>query len=508
MAIPDIVVNIAADTDSLASGLTAAQATLSNFTSKAVSTFQAVSEASTNAADKMAIVTTPLKEALASGVFGEMGQQAAEGMDNLTAAVGVAKESFGVLKTAMSGGILGLVNGLVDAGNWFMTLQEKAGGFSEAMTMVYAVGTEAFDRLKNGGEMVQNAFEAVTAGTKAAFYSMFGAIIEKFAGMINSLIETANSFMSSVGLTKQFALIGQASKEATDQIVSDLQGRAVAAAKAATQSFIDMTKPLESWKKIQDLMKGEEEKKDGEEGKAGGKGGGKTSPWTTTVTQGDALEKRYEALQRHLKSREELVTDQYNRDIALLQEYHAREGTEQEKRNADMLALEERYQRAIGALRTKEQQAASNAILGGAAQIFAALGERNKKMLRVSKIFGAAQALVSTMIGAAEALKLPFPANIAAAAAVVAKGIGFVNAIKSTNEGGASGGGGGGGSGGASIGGGGMGGAGMGSSGAPARSTAAIINLSGGDMFSRKQVVELINSINEAMEDGARLRIA
>jgi len=40
------------------------------------------------------------------------------------------------------------------------------------------------------------------------------------------------------------------------------------------------------------------------------------------------------------------------------------------------------------------------------------------------------------------------------------------------------------------------------------RSTAAVINLSGGDMFSRDQVVSLINSINEAMEDGARLRIA
>ena len=507
MAIPDIVVNIAADTDSLASGLTAAQATLSNFTSKAVSTFQAVSEASTNAADKMAIVTTPLKEALASGVFGEMGQQAAEGMNNLTAAVGVAKESFGVLKTAMSGGILGLVNGLIDAGSWFMTLQEKAGGFSEALALISAVGTESFSRLNDGKDMLKSAFESVTAGIQAAFYSMFGAIIEKFAGMINTLLETANSFMSSVGITKQFALIGQASKEATNQIVNDLQTRAVEAAKAATQSFINMTKPLESWEKIKKLMGGDGEDKSGEEGKAGGKGGGKTSPWSTTVTQGDALQNRYDALQKHLKSREELLTDQYNKDIALLQEYHAREGTEKEKQAADMLALQERYERAVGAIRAREQRAASDAILGGTAQIFAALGERNKKMLRVSKIFGAAQALVSTMIGAAKALEYGFPQGLAAAAAVVAKGIAFVNAIKSTNEGGASGGGGGGGGGGASIGGGGDMGGGV-SRGAPARSTAAIINLSGGDMFSRKQVVELINSINEAMEDGARLRIA
>jgi hypothetical protein len=51
-------------------------------------------------------------------------------------------------------------------------------------------------------------------------------------------------------------------------------------------------------------------------------------------------------------------------------------------------------------------------------------------------VFGAAQALISTYQGAAEALKLPFPKNLAAAAAVIAKGIGFVQAIKGMNEGG------------------------------------------------------------------------
>jgi hypothetical protein len=92
---------------------------------------------------------------------------------------------------------------------------------------------------------------------------------------------------------------------------------------------------------------------------------------------------------------------------------------------------------------------------------------------------------------------LPFYAKFAAVAAVIAKGIGLVNSIKGTGSGG----------------GGGGGTAPRGTPAAPVaqegrRSTSAVINLSGGDMFSRDQVVSLINSINEAMEDGARLRIA
>lgn len=61
-------------------------------------------------------------------------------------------------------------------------------------------------------------------------------------------------------------------------------------------------------------------------------------------------------------------------------------------------------------------------------------------ILRAQKIFGAASALISTYTGAAEALKLPFPQNIAAAAKVLATGMGFVNAIKGAGSGGGGGG--------------------------------------------------------------------
>lgn len=58
-----------------------------------------------------------------------------------------------------------------------------------------------------------------------------------------------------------------------------------------------------------------------------------------------------------------------------------------------------------------------------------------------SKKFAAAQALVNAWAGASEALKLPFPKNIAAFAKVLATGLGAVRNIKSATPGGGGGGG-------------------------------------------------------------------
>ena len=234
-----------------------------------------------------------------------------------------------------------------------------------------------------------------------------------------------------------------------------------------------------------------------------------------TKTKGgkvDELGDRFKALAESLLTREEMIRAQYDKDLLLLETYHERQREierangeinleEERKRKDQRMRLEKNFNMELGEVRRKELLAQSNALLNGFEALFQSLGARNKKMLRMAKIVGAARAMVSTLIGAAKALEQGFPYNIAAAAMVMAKGIAFVQAIKGTGEGTTAATGGGGGS----------------VRGTPAaapvtqegqRSTAAVINLSGGDMFSRDQVVSLINSINEAMEDGARLRIA
>lgn len=499
MAIPDIVVNISANADALTSGLSAAQGQVAAFGSKAVSSFQNISAIATTTASKLTSALAPVQEAAASGVFGQIGTDASQGFQNLTTAIATASQSATVLRTVMAGGIFGIIGALATAGVWFYKLQERAGGVGKAVGLLWDVVKESFGRIRLATEGLKEAFNALTKGIQFAFIHVFQAVSNRFSEFINPMIRGINNVLAALRSKIRISEIGAETNKFLGDLKQGLEVDIKTSADKAKAALSGMVQPLESWRKIQELMsdKPADIPEAPETTETPGASGTRTRPGR------DELRERYFRLQRHLMSREELLTKQYERDLALLEVYHERQETADKKRTEDRLKLEEEYQRAIGVLRAKEQQSAVNAVMGGMTSVLSAIGERNKKILRISKIFGAAQALANAYVAASQTLAdptLPWYAKFAAAAAVLAKGIGFVTAIKGVNESGATGGGGGGG--------------GRGSAAAPAvtqegqRSTAAVINLSGGDMFSRDQVVGLINSINEAMEDGARLRIA
>lgn len=122
-------------------------------------------------------------------------------------------------------------------------------------------------------------------------------------------------------------------------------------------------------------------------------------------------------------------------------------------------------------------------------------------MLKVQAGLSAAAALIAAYETASKAASeaVTIPGRIAAYASFLAQGLQAVQAIQSIGA-----------SGSASAGG--------GTSTAtaataataeqPSTSSAVAIQLTGGDMFSRDQVVDLINAINEAQEDGAVVRLA
>lgn len=124
----------------------------------------------------------------------------------------------------------------------------------------------------------------------------------------------------------------------------------------------------------------------------------------------------------------------------------------------------------------------------------------NDKMMRLAQTFGAFEALINAYRAYNQTLadpSLPFFAKFAAAASVLASGMRAVSAIKGMGGGGAS-------SGGAAA----IGAAGSaGATQAPAVSRNVAISLQGGDIFSRDQVLNLINAINESVEDGAIIRV-
>lgn len=216
----------------------------------------------------------------------------------------------------------------------------------------------------------------------------------------------------------------------------------------------------------------------------------------------DQYQTRLEALQEALMTEEEAEMASYQRRQELLE--MAREKallTEQAYQE-----LSERAAEAHAAVMERIERAQHTSALGGTAQFFGAMesvfAAGNKRMQRVAKVFGAAEALINAWRAYAQVLadpSLPFFAKFSAAASVLAAGLGAVRAIQGASSGGQAGGG--------------YAGGGRGRNreitttqvgGEVSRNIA--IQLSG-DVFSADAVRSLINKINEAVEDGAKIRL-
>jgi hypothetical protein len=76
---------------------------------------------------------------------------------------------------------------------------------------------------------------------------------------------------------------------------------------------------------------------------------------------------------------------------------------------------------------------AGASIAGSFSKIAGAFGKENKAMATAAKAFGIVQATISMFTGAAKALELPWPANIAAMLAVLAQGASLIASITSTS---------------------------------------------------------------------------
>lgn len=169
-------------------------------------------------------------------------------------------------------------------------------------------------------------------------------------------------------------------------------------------------------------------------GGGGGGGGGGENP---LVKQLEALRQQMMTeeqieLESHAK-RQEMLKQALDQKLLTQQEYAALMEQSQKDHSDKMAQIDVwRYGTVLDKASTFFGEMAS-AMQGG-----------NEKMLKISKAFGAAQALISAWQGAAEALKLPFPQNLAAFAKVLATGLSAVKSIQGAKPGGTTSGGGGG----------------------------------------------------------------
>jgi len=192
---------------------------------------------------------------------------------------------------------------------------------------------------------------------------------------------------------------------------------------------------------------------------------------------------------------------QFHRDrLAVIEEARAKELITQEEANRFAEEENRRHQLRLAAI----DQAVNAIRIGAAGDFFGQLAnvfeQGSERMLKIAKIFGAAQALINAWGAFAKVLNDPtllWWQRIPAALGVLAAGLGAVNAIKGVGKGG---------SGATST-------AAAGAStnagqvaAAPATSTTAVNISLRGQVFDRGAVIGLIEQINDAIGDGARIR--
>ena len=158
---------------------------------------------------------------------------------------------------------------------------------------------------------------------------------------------------------------------------------------------------------------------------------------------------RLESIRNGFKSEREILEEEYAADMELLRGHLTGKDELDAEFKELMRKRAEQHARDLNEIeRIRIENALSN-ISTGLGSMAAAFQSGGKKMLRISKIFAAAQAIVDTIKAAVQAMTNPMlvdPASkFAAYAAVFAKGMSAVAAIKGVSESGGGGGGSGGG---------------------------------------------------------------
>ena len=209
-------------------------------------------------------------------------------------------------------------------------------------------------------------------------------------------------------------------------------------------------------------------------------------------------EEDFERLRDQFATEQEIIQENYERQLEQLQEFRDRKLATEEEFNQLEERIEKQHKSKMLDLEYRHRAEKLQAVIGGGQAILNEMGAFNAQALKVAQVFGAGQALISTYIGAAKELEKG-TLGFATAAAVIAKGIAFVAAIRGVS---------------ASTGGGGGvvgGGAGAGSAGPvasqePRVSREVVLQLNG-SRFSREDVISLFEQMNEYIEDGGNIRV-
>jgi hypothetical protein len=140
------------------------------------------------------------------------------------------------------------------------------------------------------------------------------------------------------------------------------------------------------------------------------------------------------SIQEQFMAEDELEKLRYEKKLADLQFYIEQKGLIESEAMALESQLREEHERKLQEIQQKSSQANFLSVASSIGQIAGAFAGHSKKMFKLMKIAGIAQGLVSIQTGIANALALPWPLNLGAAASVATAGAGVIANLRSISE--------------------------------------------------------------------------
>lgn len=340
------------------------------------------------------------------GLIAQSTAQVLPSMVAITNAMVESAKNSGFLDAALTGvatAMKALVTGGVIVGAVFKSLADYISTVSSAMSLVLkGEFTAAFDAVKGG---VTGVGETATA--------TFGIIDRLWKGQQTGADAAAASTDKASKAQKDFNFSALGGKNAVDSFI-DSQNKSLQSQSAQIQTFGMLPGAMEATKiQLQALSIA-------------------TANHTTiTVAQQAQLDLLKQKTSDYALTLAGLQLAQQNLTPTQL---YAQELTKiQSLFDAGKISAET-YEQAMQGAAERSGAAwniAGASMAGSFATIADSFGEESAGMAKAAQIFGAIQATISMFTGAAKALELPFPANIAAVAAVLAKGATLVAQIKS-----------------------------------------------------------------------------
>lgn len=423
---------------------------------------------------------------------------------------------------------------LTELAERFNNAAKENKGWGEQMRSVIESGIRGFGKVLDvvhGLRVTLKGAQLIAEGFGAAFYSAGQLVIEIFARVIDSVtaainvgIRAVNQLGASVEEIPSFTNSGfmdglrqfaDESRNRVGVVRAELHELAMQEMPSAKfEGFLQAVAAraqtaAENLERTQQAMNA---------------GGGAEGFGVDTSAEDEKKAKELETLREHLAERvqaivestlteEELQQAHYERDLEMLRQAEEQRLYTEEEFQILRQELEEKHMDALAAIRQKgmtdlEKFTAmsygnqAKTVISSLANMTAGVANQSKKMFQINKAAGIANAIVSTAEGVTKALAAyPPPISFAMAAAQAAAGLAQIQAIKSAQFGG--------GGGAPSI---------QGStpatpvtpvtSGAPGSGgggSGQVITVQGLDpnsLFSGRQVVDLLNN---AVKDGAKL---